>query len=198
MTIEFFGEADRNSKGEVTSEMPAWYFTKHMRDLKESLDRKNREIDRGDIPRQSVPIVAQEIKKIEKKIDELKAGCPKLIGGQKDKLAKAYHDLQNKIKESLPTRLENEKGVADPYKELDRMKNHHIQVDPELAKACNVSVTKDGKVNGDGANKMYKLFGRRLGENENVEKIRREGMTESQQMMHELTAHIIKDKITQG
>ena len=177
MAIEFFGEADRNIKGEVVSEMPAWYFKTHMRELKESLDRKNRQLDRGDIPRQSVPIVAQEIKKIEAKIDELKAGCPKLIGGQKDKLYKEYCKLQNEIRDSLPTRLENEKGVADPYVELSRMKKHHIKVDPELAKACNVKVDKAGKVTGDGANKMYKLFGRRLGENENVEKIRKEGMS---------------------
>lgn len=192
MEVEFFGDVDKNIKGEVVSELPAWFHDIHLDHLEEGVASKKRQIERGEIPREHVGMVSQEIKNEEEKIKDIKAAVPKLVGKQKDSVAKAYHALQNQIKETMPTRMEDRNGYISPRDELKRMKEFHIEVDRDIAKACNVKTNIQGKVTGDGANKIYKMCGRILGENENVERIRREGKSESMRSMEDFTKTILE------
>jgi len=137
-------------------------------------------------------MTSQEVKVKREKIAEIKASIPKFTGSNKDKISEAYFKLKNQIADSLPTHMENRKGYTQPREELDRMKNFHIPVDKDLAKACNVKINS-GKVSGDGASKMFKMFGRILGENENIERIRKEGKSESKRDMEDFTKHILKE-----
>lgn len=194
MAIEFFGEVDKNSKGEISSEMPSWFHDQHLDYLEEGVAKKKRQILRDEIPQETIHTVKNEIKKQEKKIKQIKVSIPKLIGGQKDKVAKAYHELKNIISDDMPTEYENKKGTVKPQEELKRWKIPHIKIDPELAKACNVKTT-NGKVTGDGAAKMYRLMGKRLGENYDIERIRRPGHNESYQTMQDITKHILENKL---
>ena len=191
MAIEFFGNVDKNSKGEIASDLPAWYFDFHLSELEESVSKKKRQIERGQILPESVFNVQNEIKSKEVRIKEIQASKPKLVGGQKDKVSKAYFSLKNEIANSMPTKLENMEGYTNPREELKRMKDFHIKVDPEIAKACNVKMER-GKVTGDGADRIFKMSGRLLGENENIEKIRREGQSEAYRTMEDLTSKILE------
>lgn len=194
MAIEFFGNVDKNKNGEISSDMPAWFFDVHLEYLEEEVAKKKRRIDRGEIPPDNALMVRQEIVNQEDRIKEIKSSMPKLKGGQKDMIYKQYCILQNEIATSMPTRRDNVEGYTNPREELKRMKTQHIPVNQELAKACNVKVVK-GKVSGDDASRMYKMMGRILGENENVEKIRREGRSESQRSMEDFTKHILETKL---
>lgn len=191
MAIEFFGEVDKNKKGEIASEMPSWFHDAHLDVLEESVAKKKRQIKRDQIPQETIHTVKNEIKKKEAKIKAIKQSIPKLIGGQKQKVADQYHKLRNMIADSMPNELEVKKGFVKPQEELKRWKTPNIKVDPELAKACNVKVTKDGLVSGDGANKMFSLMGKRLGESYDIERIRKPGRTEAYKSMEELTAKIL-------
>jgi len=190
MAIEFFGDVDKNKDGNIAGEMPAWFHDVHLEHLEESVAKKKRQLERHEILPENAFMVKQEIMNSETRIKEIKASKPVLKGGQKDMIAKQYYELQNQISTSMPTRREDKEGYANPREELKRCKEHHISVSPELAKSCNVKLVK-GKVTGDGAARMYKMMGRVLGENENIETIRREGVSESQRSMEELTRHVL-------
>lgn len=192
MTIEFFGDVDRNAQGEISSDMPAWWFDVHMEHLEEEVSKTKRQIKRGEIQPEAVPRKQQEIVAKEARIKGIKATVPKLNAKQRDMVADQYHKLQNEIARTMPTKRENLEGYTSPREELKRCQDFHISVDPNLAKACNVETNIAGKVSGDGANRMYRMMGRVLGENENVERIRREGRSESQKSMEGMTAEIIK------
>ena len=193
VNVEFFGDVDRNKNNEITSELPAWFHREHLSILEEDADQLERQIERGDIPKLHISMTAQEIKTKREKIADIKAAIPKFTGANKNKISEAYFKLKNQIADSLPTHMENRKGYTQPREELDRMKSFHIPVDKDLAKACNVKTNIAGKVSGDGANKMFKMFGRILGENENVERIRKEGKSESKRDMEDFTKHILKE-----
>lgn len=186
MTLEFFGEVDKNSKGEIASSMPAWYHEVKIEDLKERVAKKERQIENGQILSESVPLVKQEIRESKEKIEQIEASKPILRGGQKDMIAKVYHDLQNQIATSIPSIRDEREGYANPRDELKRMKDKHLTVSPEMAEAYGVKHVK-GKISGDDGNRMYKMIGKLLGENQNIEKIRREGRSEAQKQMDELT-----------
>jgi len=190
MGIEFFGDIDKDNTGKVTSQTPAWFMDIHLEYLEEDTNKKRRQVERGEIPPEHLYMINNEIKNQQGKIDDIKAGRPKLIGGQKDMIAKQYHELQNLIADSLPTRRDDRRGYVNPRDELKRAKDKHIQVKPELAEACNMK-HNGGKISGDDANRMYRMMGRVLGENENVERIRKEGKSESYRSMEELTERIL-------
>ena len=171
--------------------MPSWFHEQHMDILEEEVASKKRRIDRGEIPQESIPIVMNEIKAKEKKIKEIKSAIPKLNGKEKDNVAKTYNLLRNRIAETLPSRRDVNNGFVRPYDELNRCKEPIIEVDRELAAACNVKVV-NGKVSGDGANKMYMMLGRALGEDTNVEKLRRDGRDESYKTMDDMTKKILE------
>lgn len=194
MTVEFFGDVDKNSRGEVSSVMPAWFFDVKLDDLRETVARKKRQIENGQILPESVLLVRQEVVDIEGKIEDIEKSKPILNTTDKDKMSKVYHALQNKIATSMPTHRDEKMGYADPREELKRMKDKHISIDPAVAKSCGMKPVK-GKISGDEANKIYRMIGRVLGENENVEKIRREGRSESQRSMDEMTKFIMEEKI---
>lgn len=193
--IQFFGEIDRNKEGNVSSDMPAWFFDAQIDEMEEAVGRKRRELDKGDVPIQHYPLKKQQLKNLEAKLEKINASKPRLQGGQKTQFANEYHKLQNLIADSMPTRREDRMGYVSPREELNRCKTHHIQMDPGVAKSCGIKLVK-GKATGDQAAKAYKMIGKQIGENTNIERIRKEGKSEAQRTIDQLTSYIIDNKIS--
>ena len=59
--VQFFGEVDRNKAGDISSDMPAWFFDTQVNDIEEKIASKKREIDRGDIPIQYFAMKKQDL-----------------------------------------------------------------------------------------------------------------------------------------
>jgi len=192
--IKFFGEIDLNdTTGEIKSDMPAWYFDIHIMELEESMDRKKRMIDRGVVDPDQVPVLRNQIEGDRARLEAINKSRPDLSGRYKDMAWKAYESLQQQIKDTMPTRKESRDGLVNPHEELDRLKKKHIAINPEVAKACGVNVVR-GHITGDEANKCYQILGKALGENTNIEKIRREGNSEATRSIHELTKLILSNQ----
>jgi len=191
--IQFFGNVDKTKDGAVASEMPAWFFDVQMEKLTEDISRKERQIERGQVPPDHVFMVKNEIEGLKKKVTEIQMSKPTLKGGQKDMVYKEYQGLQQQLADSMPTIREDRRGFVNPRDELKRMKTPHIGISEKMAEACGVKTTK-GKISGDQAAKCYKMMGKILGENTNVERIRREGRSESYRSMEDLTKRIL-DKV---
>ena len=177
-SIKFFGKVDRDATGKITSEYPCYYRENDIDELKEELGKKERALERGDIPSTRVPMVEGQVKRERAKLNEILKSIPKLKGAQKDKVAKLRTELGKEITEAQFTRSEMRGGRVDPHKEVRRMTEPSIKVDPDVAKEMGVKVV-NGKVSRKGAEKMWKILGKVLGEETNVETLRKEGMTYS-------------------
>lgn len=177
--IKFFGEVDLNDEGGITSQIPAWCFDQHIGYLEEGISRKKRMLERGEVATDQVPVLRGQIKSETEKLERIVASRPNLSDKQKDRCAKAYENLGRQIADTMPTRKESKQGLVSPYDELKRLKGKkHITIDPTIASACGVKPVQ-GKITGDEANKCYQILGKALGENTNVERIRKDGGVQS-------------------
>ncbi|NIA30724.1 MAG: hypothetical protein GWP06_12530 [Actinobacteria bacterium] len=189
--IQFFGNVDKNAKGEIASELPAWFHDVQLEILIESMRRKERQLERGEVPPEHAFMVKNEIENEKKKITEIQMSKPTLKGGQKDMVYKEYTSLAGQISDTMPTVREDRRGFVNPREELKRLKTRHINISDKMANACGVKPVR-GKITGDQAAKCYRMMGKVLGENTTIEKLRREGRSESYRNMEDLTEKILK------
>ena len=81
------------------------------------------------------------------------------------------------IRDSMFSRKDMEKGLADAHEEARRMSQPCIELKDDLitfAKNCDVVVNNTGKVSRKGAEKMWKIASRLLGELSNTESLRKD------------------------
>jgi len=189
--IQFFGEVDKTRDGNNASEMPSWFHDVHLEKMEEDVSKKKRMLTQGRVPQDNIFMVQNEIKADEEKILEIKKSKPTLIGGQKDMVYKEYLSVGQQIAEALPTRRDELNGFANPREELIKSNTPGIKISEKMANAMGVK-TQDGKITLKQAQKFYKLSGKILGENSNIERIRREGRSESYRTMEDLTKKILE------
>lgn len=170
--ITFFGKVDK--KGDkVTSEYPSWMLDVHIDELRESVAQRERALERGDVAPSELGYIREALKKEKARLTEIEASKPSLSPDQTDKIAKEYDKLSKEIKDSLFSYDEMHKGLANPHEEARRMVNPCIKVDPEVARACGVTPNEKGLVSRNDAAKVFKITGKYLGENTNIEALRK-------------------------
>ena len=172
--IEFFGPIDRNDKGRIVSEYPAYYNEAHVDSLKESVDQKERALESGLIPQDARPQYLASQRMDKEKLEKIMESKPKLSDVQKDSLARTHKQLGEKIRESMFTYTEMTKGTADAHEEAHRMEDPVIPItkdEARLAAACGIPVS-GGKISRNQASRIWKIAGNNLGENTNVEILR--------------------------
>lgn len=181
--ISFFGTVDRNKKGSRASEVPSWAMQTHITDLKESIDSKERAIERGDIPLDAISQTKAEIQKERQRLTEILESKPKASSDVEDKLWKIYKSLGKDIQDTLFTRSDMKLGLASPHEEAKRMVNPIIKVNKEIVELCKengVPVTTKGNevyLTRNNASKIWKWTGHFLGEPTNVETLRKDKVT---------------------
>ena len=199
--FSFFGEVDMKRDGNPSSQYPSWYFDIYLEELKESVSKKKRRIAMGLVAPSKIMSIKNEVEREEQRIKEIEASKPKLRGKLKDEVAKVYQSLEKQLAEEMPTRKEDKDGLVSPHGELKRWDTPHIKVDPVIANACGISMQKlkeqKGKVTGKQAAKMYQIIGKSLGENTNVERIRRDRGVEAYKTMDTMTAKIL-ERLVEG
>ncbi len=193
MAIEFFGKVDRNRRGEIASQMPAWYFDSFIEEMEENINRKERMLEQGNVPKNSIAAVREELKQEKQRLKEIKESKPQLSDTEKDTIAKTYKNIEEQIKDTLPTRSEELLGLVSPREELKKNKTPCIKINPSIAKACGVK-SYQGKVTRDDAVRCYKMIGKLLDDNTNIERLRRDAKHGTYRSMDELTQFIM-DKI---
>jgi len=174
MSIEFFGKADKDSHGKVRSEYPAWMLTVQERELSENI--KDLEGSLADpVRREMIDVTTnmEELRRAKEQYQSIQKSKPKLTGKEKDVVAENYKELSERIGASMFSYDETKRGLANAHKEAERMTEPCIEVNVELAEACNIVPDKNGKVSRNDATKMWKIFGRVLDAPTNVEGLRR-------------------------
>ena len=171
--------------------MPAWFHDVHLEMMEEEVGKKKRMLQQGRIPQDNIFMVQNEIKADEAKILEIKNSKPVLKGGQVDMVYKEYLSVGQQIAEAMPTKREEREGFANPRDELIKSNTAGIAISDKMAHALGVKPTK-GKITLKQAQKFYKIAGKALGENSNIERLRREGRSESYRTMEDLTKKILE------
>ena len=144
----FFQPIDKGSS------MPSWYYERHIEEENEWIKRNRNQLDRGLIPPDKIEMLKSELKAREVRlghINEAEKTVKDLILADKDKAKKRFDRLAEAIAESMPTRdeMNHVPKLIDPRKEAERMPHRDKLV------------------------KLYKVYGRVLGEYVNVEALRR-------------------------
>jgi len=169
--ITFFGEVDRNPRtGAITSEYPSWYWPRQLESLKDELRRVDQALDTG--VGSKVELKAKQ-RDLLAKVDSIESCNKGLNDVQKDKVRGHLRELEPEIARLMPCDSKMRSGKADPHKEIEYDETPCIKVDAGLARDLGVRVDK-GRVTRAGAQKMWKIMRRRLGEESNIEALRKE------------------------
>jgi len=171
--LTFFSEVDKTKDGRISSEYPAWMMETHKEYLEEGIRQKEAAVKFGiENPERRREFIA-ELEKEKKKLYLIEKARPKISDSMKDKIAKEYFKIRAFIADSMFSKVEMHEGLADAHEEARRMSKPCIEVDKDIAEACNVKMIEDcGKVSRNQATKIFRILGAYLGEITNVEYLR--------------------------
>ena len=191
--INFFGSVDRKGKredGAVTSEYPAFYFHTQYDELKEETEKQERQLEMGLIPPSEAPYIKAEIQRNKDRLVDIQKANPQLTGPQKDAVYNMYKDLASQISDSMYTRTDMQKGLVDAHEEARRMSQPIISIKGNEKFFHNMGIKADkGMISRNQASRAYKIMGKALGENTNVEQLRKDRKTGTHQIertLHEM------------
>jgi len=163
--ISFFGAVDRkdgHKDGAVMSSYPAWFFNRHIDDLKESIASDERMMERGQVPVQAQPTHIADIKQRKERLDKIMESQPSLNVGQRAHLERVHRELESRIVDARFTYDEMRYGSASAHDEMMRQKMPCIKMEPDIVQSLNLKANSDNLVSRDEAEKAWKIIGRRL------------------------------------
>ena len=172
-----YGEVDRNKKGLVASEWPAFYNRNHVEDLEETVREMKIRLDMGMVPNDSIPEHKQNILDLEGKLGKIKDSFPNLSEPERESLAKVRKWLGVQITNWMFSKDDMMTGDADPHEEARRMSEPLIKIEnqeiSDVLKMCNVdNFWGKGMITRSQAEKAWKLASKVLGEPTNTETLR--------------------------
>jgi hypothetical protein len=112
---------------------------------------------------------------LKKRVADIENSRPTLSGADESNLDKTRKALAKAIQERMFSRSEMQKGLADGHMEVRRSQSADIPVDDTIAmyaRASNVPII-DGKINRDGAAKIWKIAQKYFGDISNTELLRK-------------------------
>jgi len=171
-----FGSVDRDSKGKITSEFPAWYFDQQKDELERGIAQDKIALDQEAIPYPAKAKFREKLAQREERLNKINEETPKLKGSEQDAISKIREEWGEAIGEAHFTRSQREKGLADAHEEVRRMTEPIIKVtsqrQAEFINECGIKI-KDGKITRNEAEKVYKIASKLLEQPTDIEYLRR-------------------------
>lgn len=191
--INFFNSVDRKGRredGDIASEYPAFYFPTHLRELRDEVAKAEQQIELNLVPPSELPYAKNDLKRSKKRLEEIENSMPKIKGKEKDEMAALYKSLEGQISDSMYSRTQMKKGLADVHEEARRMSEPIIKIGIEGKFFENMGIKPvDGKITRNQASRAYKIMGRVLEANTNIEALRKDyntGTTQFEKSLREL------------
>ena len=182
MSVEFFGAIDRTRDGKISSEYPAWTFPRQIEMAREQITIKTNALESGSVDRYSEGEYRIIIDREVERLDNIEKSRPTLTNVEKDSCAKAYKDLTAGIQGTMPTYSDMHRNFIDAHEEHRKNSTPCIKVSgktAELAESNGIRVSGSGEMRRKDASKLAKIIGHAIGENTNMERLRKEGYTGS-------------------
>ena len=182
MAIQFFGAVDRKidlrtGESKITSEYPAWTMPRQIEIMEEGIAQKKRAMDMGFVDRANTGEHQVIIEREEQRLKEIKESKPKLTDQEKDVCAKVYKEVTGDIQKTMPYYYDMQKGHVDAHEQHRINSQPNIKMSDkacEIAKANGIKVSSNGMVSRNAASKLAKLIGHAIGENTNMERLRKD------------------------
>jgi hypothetical protein len=177
--FQFFGEVDLNKKGQHSSDMPAWTFTQLIEDLEYDVRVNEINLEDTSLGPEARGKLLSKSKEMKERLDNIKSSKPKVDNDVVHSVVgsdMSGGSLGDKIAESMFTRDQMMKGIAEPREEARRMTEPIIKLEGrerEMALGCGVKPNREGKVSRDEAIKVWKIGRKYLGELSNAELLRK-------------------------
>ena len=179
--IRFFSSVDCNTKdpGKIGSSYPAWYLKQQLRILNENIEQEERELKSDSMPAANIPIKKAKIKKMKERLDQILEAKEGLKPNQ-DRLKSIIDELSPKLSEIMYRRGDEAKGLVNPEEIHEHWTTPCIEISGDLAKVAvtnGMRVKKSGSgglINEIDAGKLWKFSRAALGEDTNLEKLRRD------------------------
>lgn len=174
----FFGEIDRNKDGKVASEYPAWTFPRQIENAKEEIDKKQRALDGGFVDRESEGEYKMAIERETERLTAIENSRPSLDKSEIDLCSKVYKSLVAGIGKTMPTRNDMHHNLIDAHDENRLNTSPSISVSADAAKMAQeneIRISDSGNMSRNDASRLAKILGHILGENTNMERLRRMG-----------------------
>lgn len=184
MSIQFFGEVDRNKKQPdkgMGSDYPAYYFdgpTGQLASLKNEISEMEQQNARGAINQAQILQNKVEIEERRERYDAIVQSRPKLSDTEKDRVDSWITDVDERVADAMYTYKDDARGIASPAEEVKKTTQPCIDVPKGLAVACGMKVSPGGgpvRVTRSQAEKMLKIARKVRGRRTNLEMLRREG-----------------------
>lgn len=177
--FQFFGEVDYNKNGRISSQYPAWAFRHLINELVNDITDLEKQMKDYSIDPETRGKLLSRLQIRQERLTKIRDSFPKvdkdkvysIVGGENEN-----GTLGQKIADSMFTRTDMMKGIADAHEEDRRMHEPVIKLEGkeiDMAKGCNVRINGEGKVSRNDAVKVWKIGRKYLGEVSNVEVLRK-------------------------
>lgn len=183
MAFQFFSEADmkrdpQTGELKVASEYPMWYSPRMIQEMEEEIATREAALATGAVQKGFEGEYRENLSRYKEQLKKMKDMT--LVDDAKNDraaLGKAVKEVGKALSDMMPRQAMCERRLVDTNREYRNLNEPTIKIEndlqADLAKACNVQIV-DGKVTGYGAQKMWKIGTKFLGDYANVEMLRKQ------------------------
>ena len=168
--IKWFAEVDINSRtGKPSADYPGWYFEQRIAGQEDEIRSLENAIEMDLYKGLKKKEAVQRLSAMKKRHDEILESKPNLRGADKDRIAKVANDLGERIKASMPSYSDMQRGATgsvDIEQEARRMVLPCIEVkskeEADLFKQRGINIV-NGKVSRNQAITAWKIMSKSIG-----------------------------------
>jgi hypothetical protein len=175
--IIFFTESDIDPvTKKIKNTYPTYFNRKQRDDLEEEIRKMEKGLSNNYYHPGDVPGVKENLKKAKNSLEKIHEHAP-VFEKRKDDIYRMTKDLGGVIGDSMFTRSDMMKGLADAHEEARRMSEPVIEVNPVMAGiavANGMLVSGDRKMTRNDAIRLWQLGRKSLGEMCDAETLRRD------------------------
>lgn len=183
MGFQFFSESDmrrdpKTGELKIVSEFPMWYNPRLIQEMEENVAMKEAALASGQVEDgvkgeyiENLARAKEQLKKMQDMtlVDDAK--------NDRASLGKAAKEIGKALSDLMPKQALCDRRLVDTNREYRNLSEPTVKIENELqadlARACNVPIT-NGKITGYGAQKMWKIATKFLGDYANVETLRKQ------------------------
>lgn len=161
----------------IVNTYPLYYSNTQRDDIAEERRMIEKAIEGGLYDPVEMPEVKKRLKTLRDKEEMFAHIEPRHLEAKKDSISKLNRRIETILRDSMFSRREMEKGLADPHEEARRMSEPVISLPREiqgLAVANGIAVSSSGKINRNDLVRVWQMGQKVLGEYTDVEYIRKE------------------------
>jgi hypothetical protein len=179
--IQFFSETDMSTAdpNKIGSSYPAWFFRESLRRLEEDIELEEKMLKSWNLPDTSKPQKMAKIKDMKERRDKI-LEAQAALRPNKDKINSMNAELGEKLADIMYRRSDDRNGYVNPHDVAGHWINPCIEVSGEVAKIARdngITVAKKGSggmLTELDAGRLWKIGRAALGEDTNVERLRRD------------------------